>query len=65
MATPYLNLRLREPDAYETMPNGGISWDMGINFQTVDAECSRTNDRLKVLEAQSGNAGGAIDVGTF
>ena len=62
----YLNLRLREPLAYEQYENGATGWDITLNFQLVDEELQRMNARLTQVELTVGNnAGGTVDAGTF
>ena len=62
----YLNLKLREPLAFEQYPNGATVWDITLNFQLVDDELARINERVTALElAGGGSSGGTIDAGTF
>jgi hypothetical protein len=65
----YLNLRLREPFAYEKYEDGAIGWDITLNLQTVDDEARRVNGRLTAVEeavaALGGSTGSTIDAGTF
>lgn len=64
----FLNLRLRDPLAYEQYQDGSTVWDITLNFQAVDTELKRADARLTAVEdavSTLGGSPGVVDAGTF